>query len=130
MKVIKRKIPVSVEFAHIAGTIETLEGPVSYEPGDALLTGVSGERWPVSRKNFDASYSPVTAINSGENGRYIKRTVTVDAIQVAEPTTITLQAGKGILHAATGDWIVTAPDGSQWVVADSIFQQTYQAANP
>lgn len=130
MKVIKRKIPVSVQFARHPGKIETLEGPVFYEAGDALLTGVSGERWPVSRKSFDASYLPVAPLNPGENGGYIKRPITVDAIQVAEPTTIILQAGNGVLHATAGDWIVTAPDGNQWVVADSIFQQTYQAAPP
>lgn len=40
---------VSVTFAQEAGRIATHEGEVGYFSGDALITGVGGECWPVTR---------------------------------------------------------------------------------
>lgn len=41
------------------GLIRTLEGPFSVTPGDWIITGVKGERWPVKPDIFAASYEPV-----------------------------------------------------------------------
>ena len=30
------------------GVIDTLEGPVAFEPGDYLARGIQGEEWPIS----------------------------------------------------------------------------------
>ena len=48
------KLPVihNVVFAEVAGVCETLEGAVPYKSGDAIVTGVADERWPVSREYF------------------------------------------------------------------------------
>ena len=47
---------VAVEFAAAAGELMSLEGPNRYQPGDAIVTGATGERWVVSRERFDAKY--------------------------------------------------------------------------
>src|SRR5471030_3521605 len=47
---------VTVQFAEKPGSLMSLEGPNRYAPGDALITGVTGERWVVSRDRFDAKY--------------------------------------------------------------------------
>ena len=43
LRVCKKPIPVRVEFATADGTCTTLEGPVRYRAGDAILTGVRSE---------------------------------------------------------------------------------------
>lgn len=126
MRYLKRPIPVDVEFAPHAGTLQTLEGEVAFEAGDALMTGVKGERWPIRRHRFESTYAPVAPTRMGKNGRYLKKPVEVSARQAKAPESIELQAGSGTLQARPGDWVVTAPDGHQWVVANEIFHATYQ----
>lgn len=40
----------------------TLEGPFIVRPGDWIITGVKGERWPVKPDIFKASYEPVEPV--------------------------------------------------------------------
>jgi hypothetical protein len=55
-----------VAFASERGILDTREGKVSYEEGDALLTGTLGESWPVARDRFMEAYMPrVTAHRRG-----------------------------------------------------------------
>ena len=56
LHVCKRPVPVPVAFALADGVCETLEGPVHYQKGDALLTGVQNATrsgaicsWPHTR---------------------------------------------------------------------------------
>jgi len=44
-----------VHFAAAAGQLQTLEGPVAYAAGDAIVTGVAGEQWPVPADSFAAA---------------------------------------------------------------------------
>lgn len=126
MKYRKKPIPHSVSFAKAAGTLQTLEGPVDYASGDALMTGVAEEHWPISRPRFEATYTPVPPTVMGENGLYLKMPIPVSAYQAHDNEMISLGDGRGELRAKPGDWIVTSPDGKQWVVADSIFHDTYE----
>src|SRR5205085_7690083 len=64
----KRDLVVRVEFAEKDGMLSTPEGPVHYSTGDALLTGIEGERWPVARDTFDRNYVPVAPTRSGKPG--------------------------------------------------------------
>ena len=64
-----RKLPVevSVTFVQSPGVCETLEGPVHYDVGDAIVVGARGERWPVKREIFARTYdidliSPLRAV--------------------------------------------------------------------
>ena len=128
MKHHKLPFPVIVHFATLPGVTVTLEGPVRHEAGDAILTGSAGEQWPIPRAVFEATYAPVAPLRSGENGAYIKKAIPVEARQADRAEVITLGDGRGEIHAQPGDWIVTAPDGRQWVVAEAIFRTTYRAA--
>ena len=129
MKFIKSPLPVTVSFAKSAGELHTLEGPVRYALGDAIMTGINGEHWPISRANFEATYVPVGPLALGEAGQYVKKLIPVDAYQIDRDGTITLEGQHGDLQAQAGDWVITGPDGSQWVVAQAIFQATYQAVS-
>ncbi len=126
-KFIKKPIPVAVEFARTSGQAKTLEGTVPYKTGDALLTGTAGELWPVPRDRFEETYEPVADLRMGEDGPYIKRPILVDAVQALSDTDITLKTHAAKLHANPGDWIITAQDGTRWVVAGDIFLNTYTA---
>lgn len=124
---VKRAIPVAVEFAELPGLLETLEGPVRYAAGDALLTGVQGERWTVQRAKFESSYLPAFNIKTTDNGLYFKRFLPVAAYQVEEQSIIPMVGRDDSLLAQPGDWVVMAPNGEQWVVAQDIFASTYIA---
>lgn len=39
--------------------VETLEGPLKVSPGDWIITGVAGERYPCKDLIFHATYEPV-----------------------------------------------------------------------
>ena len=56
MKAIKKPVEVVFEFAEEDGEIETLEGKFSYKKGDAIITGVKGEKYPCRRDIFDQTY--------------------------------------------------------------------------
>ena len=126
MKFVKIPHPVAVRFATIAGELLTREGPVTYAPGDALLTGVAGESWPIRRSDFNLSYEPIAPTCTGEAGAYRKRPARVEADQVTQAASIPTHSGNGNLRAEPGDWVVTNEQGQRWVVADDIFRLSYQ----
>lgn len=122
----KRPVSVEVEFAEDAGTIQTREGQVAFEVGDAILTGVEGERWPVSRKHFFDTYSPELPTRAGQSGLYRKRLIWIWAWRTPSPLNIPLPSGRGILHAESGDFVVQHDINDWSVVGASIFAQTYE----
>ena len=62
---------VAVDFARYDGELMSLEGLNRYVPGDALITGSTGDRWVVSRARFDAKYVPAdAALVHGVPGAY------------------------------------------------------------
>lgn len=122
----KRPIPVAVVFAKEYGVLETREGPVRFQAGDALLTGVEGERWPVPRERFLVTYSPLPPTHDGEAGRYVKRPLSVWAWKTNQSMAIPLTDGRGLLQAEPGDVIVQYGPGDLAVVAALIFDKTYE----
>lgn len=124
MKARKKPIAVPVEFAIRGGILQTMEGPVAYRAGDALMTGVKGERWPVRREEFAEGYLPAGAQPMFADGEYLKRPVVVDAEQRQVAFSVSLGDG-GVLCGQAGDWLVTGAEGEQWVVADDVFVATY-----
>jgi hypothetical protein len=46
MKAVKKSILVDFVFAEEDGEVEALGGKVSYSKGDAIITGVKGEKYP------------------------------------------------------------------------------------
>src|SRR5262245_708296 len=108
-----RKLPVDVvvEFAATPGQLQTLEGPVGYAAGDALLTGSVGDRWPVRREKFMQTYAPAGDGRSGEPGIYRKRPLVVHALQMQERFTVTVGPGSSTIKGRPGDWLVQYSPG-------------------
>jgi hypothetical protein len=123
---IKRPLPARVTFAAVDGTLATLEGPVQYKEGDALMTGVSGEHWPIRRSTFEATYQPSGLQLMGEGGTYLKKPMPVQATQIMEPMLLNLDGHRGTLNGKPGDWFLKDALGRQWVVANEIFIATYE----
>jgi hypothetical protein len=117
---------VQVEFAATDGTLSTAEGHVNYSTGDALLTGTEGERWPVARDVFDASYAPVAPVRPGKPGQYRKRPLVVWAKPMAGAFEVTLDRDRGTLRGQPGDWLVQYAPSDFSVVGASVFAKTYE----
>jgi hypothetical protein len=84
---------VAVQFAVQAGELSSAVGVNRYLPGDALITGSTGDRWCVSRDRFDAKYDPEPPTVRGEAGDYRNRPVTVLAKRMSQPFTVSRTAG-------------------------------------
>src|SRR3984893_6206118 len=63
---------VGVRFATEPCIVQTPEGQVHAKPGDAILTGVGGEHWRVSRAHFADKYRPVPPTVMGESRVYAR----------------------------------------------------------
>lgn len=122
---VKRPLPVPVEFAPQAGRMQTREGVVAYAAGDALMTGVEGEHWPIARTDFLSTYEPCEGTVAGTDGQYRKRLVTVWVRLIDAPQEFPLANGRGCLQAQVGDYLVQYGPGDLGVVAASIFEMTY-----
>jgi hypothetical protein len=126
--IIARKLEreVQVQFAHQASTVQTPEGAVQAQPGDAILTGIAGERWRVSRKHFADKYRPATDTRPGETGAYLSLRNRILALRMTETFEVLLADGVSRLTGRPGDWLVDYGDGSLGVISDAIFQVTYE----
>jgi hypothetical protein len=123
-----RRLPihVSVHFARQAGVLETLEGPVGYEPGAALLSSPLGDRWPVERAHFDTDYFPVDpAVQPGHDGTYQRREAVVSARKLNEPTTVAAGSAGDRITGQPGDWLVKYGPERFGIVAAAVFARTY-----
>ena len=121
----KKPLPLQVSFATSDGVLHTLEGPVAYRAGDALLTGKGSEQWPVERAYFERRYTPEAGGTMGEAGRYIPLPLPVQAVQVDEPFAVSLSGKRGLLQGNAGDWLVEYAPGERGIVARDVFAQTY-----
>lgn len=122
---------VNVEFAATHGELMSLEGPNRYLPGDALITGSTGDRWVVSRERFDAKYVPADAAHThGEAGAYRNRPAVVLAKQMNDAFSLARSAtGGDVLRGAAGDWIMQYAPGDYGVVQAARFAKVYRFAD-
>lgn len=121
----KRAVQVRVRFADADGVVPTLEGPVAARAGDAIVTGLAGEQWPVARAHFAGKYTPLDGLAAGADGAYVSVAIDVLALAVAAPFTVRLGDGHSSLAGQAGDWLVDYGDGTLGVVAPAIFSATY-----
>jgi hypothetical protein len=128
LRVCKQPIPVEAEFAAADGVCETMEGPVRFRAGDAILTGPRGEHWPVQRDLFLASYDPIPPTGIGEDGRYRKAPSVACAQRLDRSCEVPVGWQNDPLHARPGDWLLQFADGSHGVVQDETFRETYGPA--
>jgi hypothetical protein len=117
---------VTVHFTPSACTIQTPEGTVQAQPGDAILLGATGEQWRVSKAHFDDKYRPLPPTVRGEAGRYVSLRNRVLALQMTEPFEVVLADGISRLSGRLGDWLVDYGDGSLGIVAAGTFKTTYE----
>ena len=59
MKFRKKPVVVDAYQTDREMNIETLEGVMHTEPGDWIITGVNGERYPCKPDIFEKTYEPV-----------------------------------------------------------------------
>lgn len=57
--VIKRPIPVKAFQTPHKIRIKTLEGIMTANPGDWIITGTEGEQWPVRKDIFEKNYKKI-----------------------------------------------------------------------
>jgi hypothetical protein len=126
--IVARKLEreVHVQFADGPCTVQTTEGAVQAQPGDAILTGIAGERWRVSRKHFADKYRPAAATRAGEPGAYLSLRNRILALRMSDPFEVVLADGVSRLNGRPGDWLVDYGDGSLGVISDAIFKVTYE----
>lgn len=127
-RVAKRPVRVSVTFAASPGTVGTLEGPVPYRAGDAIVTGVAGEQWPVPRTAFFSRYQAVDGFEAGDDGPYVSLPERAWAVHLDEgdvPLRVVTSAGA-VLQAARGDWVVERATGDVYVVNGDLFSDLYE----
>ena len=122
----RRPLVLEVAFVQEKIVIDTLEGLVPAEAGDAVITGVRGERWPVRRTKFAELYEPVSGTSMGEDVYYRRRAVVVRTTRLTQPLSLFLPEEQGALSGNAGDWLVQHTDGSFGIVADDIFERTYE----
>jgi len=121
---------VLVEFALRADALVSAVGLNRYVPGDALITGSTGDRWCVSRDRFDAKYEPVSGTTRGEPGRYRNRPVTVLAKRMAVPFSVSRMAGGDVLRGNAGDWLLQYAPGDHGIVERTRFERVYRLITP
>lgn len=120
---------VQVDFAAQPGELMSLEGPNRYAPGDALITGSTGDRWVVSRERFNAKYLPADAsLAHGQAGAYRNRPSVVLAKQMNEPFSMARSEAGDVLHGQAGDWVLQYAPGDYGVVQAQRFAKVYRPA--
>lgn len=117
---------VQVRFAAVAGELASREGPNRYQPGDALITGSTGDCWSVSRARFDAKYQPLAPLPAGADGAYRSRPVPVLARQMPAAFTLERSAGGDVLHGQAQDWLLQYAPGDFGVIENARFQRVYR----
>src|SRR5882724_4100342 len=117
---------VSVEFADRADALLSAVGLNRYLPGDALITGSTGDRWCVSRDRFDAKYDPEPPTVRGEAGDYRNRPVVVLAKRMNQPFTVARKAGGDSLRGDAGDWLIQYAPGDHGIVERTRFERVYR----
>lgn len=117
---------IEVRFTPQECTVQTSEGVVHAAPGDAIITGTTGEHWRVSRARFADKYRPVPPTVAGEAGRYISLPNIIMAVPMSEAFEVVLADGVSRLRGVAGEWLVDYGDGSLGIVAQPIFATTYE----
>lgn len=122
----KRTHPVQVRFAQQPCTVDTLEGVVPAKLGDAIVTGLFGETWPVSTTSFARRYQAVAPVEMGSPGLYLTLPIEVLAVSMNTPFEVVLDDGHSRLRGQPGDWLIDYDDGKLGIVSAAIFDASYE----
>lgn len=116
---------VEVVFAAEPGALMSKVGPNHYRAGDALLTGVDGDTWCVTRDRFNAKYVPAGGQRAGEAGTYRNLPVPVLAKRMVVEFRVQRTAGGDWLEGRAGDWLLQYAPGDHGICAAARFAQVY-----
>ncbi len=116
---------VSVIFAGVGGELASAVGVNRYAPGDALITGSTGDRWSVSRDRFDAKYDPEPPTLHGHAGFYRNRPTTVLAKHMEQAFAVRRSTGGDTLYGNAGDWLIQYAPGDFGIVEKTRFERVY-----
>jgi hypothetical protein len=118
---------VTVEFAKNSGSLVSAVGINHYVPGDALITGSTGDRWCVSRDRFDAKYDPADSTTlPGQPGVYRNRPVVVLARRMDQAFSVERTSGGDLLQGNAGDWLLEYSPGDHGIVERTRFERVYR----
>ena len=121
-----RPVELSVEISDRAQNIDTLEGLVLCQAGDAIVTGVKGERYPVPADKFRHKFKPLRDTVPNTSGRYTKSSKVVKAAQLHGSMNVPLVGERGVLEGKPGDWCVWYSETDFAIVAGNIFPALYE----
>lgn len=62
MKYVKKPVVIDAEKCTEKTIIQTLEGDIVANPGDWIITGIKGERYPCKPDIFKASYQTLSGM--------------------------------------------------------------------
>ena len=116
----KLPIPLEFRYAETDETIETKEGSVGAQAGDAIMTGTEGEEWPIPAEKFAETYDDLG------DGTAAKKNIPVFAKEMAEPFQVKVSWSDDLLQGEAGDYLVQYGVGDYGVVGREIFGKTYK----
>lgn len=102
-----------------SGTLNTLEGPLTFNPGDWIITGIKGERYAVPNEKFIKLYDKV----EGEQDIYRKKPGYIDAIELRHP--LDLVRSDGVMHGKVGDFLADNGE-SQYIIDGDVMKLSYE----
>jgi PGDYG protein len=111
------------DHAERGGVIETLEGSVSFAPGDYICTGLQCEKWPVSAQTFQETYAPV---RRDGNSMLYRSKARREAVKIDEDFTVR-RSETELYHGKPGDYLVRQGD-KLWIVDAGVFEASYELA--
>ncbi len=118
-KIPDKKEPFTV--ADSDGSIDTLEGPVSYNKGDYIMTGPKGEQYPISPEKFKELKS-----DNGDGTASPRKIVKLVKLADHDGHVILQYNGSKLNYTAGEDYIVRHGPNDYGVVKKDIFKQTYK----
>jgi len=108
------------EVAKDSGTIDTLEGPVTYSKGDYIMTGPKGEQYPISPKTFSD-----LKVDNGDGTASPKKVIKFVKMADHDGYVILSYNGSKLNYSKGEDYIVRHGPNDYGVVKKDIFKQTY-----
>jgi hypothetical protein len=120
-KTFKKPNPEQYEIAEQDGVIQTLEGPVTYQSGDYIMTGPKGEKYPISPTTFRELKD-----DAGNGVCYPKKIIKLAKLADHDGELILKYNGSKLNYNAGEDYIVRHGAGDYGAVKKDIFAKTYE----
>ena len=117
----KKPNPERYEIAQQPGTVQTLEGTVTYQAGDYIMTGPKGEQYPISPAKFRELKD-----DAGDGICYPKKIIKLAKLADHDGSLILKYNGSKLNYTAGEDYIVRHGPGDYGAVKKDIFAQTYE----